>query len=62
MPCGCQKRKRSSDSRTTSGSTDLRTSTMFEVTVNDESTGRKFTSRSAAQAYADGIGGEVITT
>lgn len=54
MGCGCRK-NRSTDSRTSRSST----STIYEVFVNGESTGRKFSSLVGAQSYAAKVNGEI---
>jgi hypothetical protein len=51
MGCGCGKR------RTTTNTTGGRV--RYEVFVNDETTGRLFTSMLAANTYARSVGGEV---
>lgn len=55
MGCGCR-------NRTTAGTraaVDAGSRVIYEVFVNDLSTGRKFSSLITAQQYASKIGGEV---
>lgn len=55
MGCGCRK-KTSTDTR---AAVDAGSRVMYEVYLNDTSTGRKFNSLITAQSYARKIGGEV---
>lgn len=57
MGCGCRKNK-SSDTRR---AVDAASRLTYEVTLNDQPTGRRFTSLISAQSYAAKIGGEVRT-
>ena len=55
MGCGCRK-KATTDTR---AAVDAGSRVMYEVYLNDTSTGRRFTSLITAQQYASKIGGEV---
>lgn len=55
MGCGCRK-KASTDTR---AAVEAGSRVMYEVFLNDSSTGRKFNSLITAQSYARKIGGEV---
>lgn len=55
MGCGCRK-KASTDTR---AAVEAGSRVIYEVFVNDTSTGRRFTSLITAQQYASKVGGEV---
>jgi len=55
MGCGCRK-KSSMDTRT---AVDAGSRVIYEVFLNDSSSGRRFNSLITAQQYAKKIGGEV---
>lgn len=55
MGCGCRK-KASTDTR---AAVDAGSRVLYEVFLNDSSTGRRFNSLITAQSYARKIGGEV---
>jgi hypothetical protein len=55
MGCGCRK-KATTDTR---AAVDAGSRVMYEVYLNDTSTGRRFNSLITAQQYASKIGGEV---
>lgn len=57
MGCGCRKRA-TVDTRQ---AVDAGSRVMYEVFVNDTSSGRRFNSLITAQSYAKKIGGEVRT-
>lgn len=55
MGCGCRK-KASTDTR---AAVEAGSRVLYEVFLNDSSTGRRFNSLITAQSYARKIGGEV---
>ena len=55
MGCGCRKRATTN----TRQAVEAGSRVMYEVFLNDRSSGRKFNSLITAQQYADKIGGEV---
>jgi hypothetical protein len=55
MGCGCRKNSTSQ----TRAAVDAGSRVMYEVFLNDTSTGRKFNSLITAQSYAKKVGGEV---
>ena len=60
IACGCRKNK-TNDTRTAKA-LDAATRTYYEVHLNGAFTGRRYTSLVQAQAYANRIGGTVVTS